>query len=432
MEQQYNSQTSDSSSETGNQNHVELYRLARKTPAFASAPNQQPAAEKAAWQRNSELLADWVLAHLVSRIDRYGSYRKVLDQGGVVVRGTMVPESLTKAVLMRHFSSAEIKARVGIYLVRPDNETTLVTVIDIDAHGPDDDAEANWQFAKFVAKRAITRNVSTLLFDSNGRGGYHVWCVHDQQVPMADSYRFGKYLVSEWENHGLKKQPESFPKSPRLTNKRIGHMVRLPGKHHKRDHWTRVWDGVSDDRESGLLCGQAAIELILQTGTSGQGVRSFDLVPAEFRLPGEVRPAQGPPRAMRQIRVDSAKLDQDAILAREALEYLMDDLYDDYDKWIQVGMALRQLGDQGLQIWHEWSARSKKYDPDVLEAKWESFVAATESSSNRDDLISLGSVFKLAGEHGWRRPGTKEKPKTSWHGTRRRWSRRQFTIKFSR
>ena len=37
--------------------------------------------------------------------------------------------------------------------------------------------------------------------------------------------------------------PEVYPKQYRLTGKRCGNWLRWPGKHHKRDEWSRVWDG---------------------------------------------------------------------------------------------------------------------------------------------------------------------------------------------
>jgi len=90
---------------------------------------------------------------------------------------------------------------------------------------------------------------------------------------------------------------------------------------------------------------------------------------------------------------------------------------------LDVGGQLRNrhLGDQGLAIWHEWSSRSPKYDPDVLDAKWATFVAAGKEAelswrSGRSSLVGLGSIFKDAIEKGWKR--TVEAPQP--HRSRRR------------
>lgn len=49
---------------------------------------------------------------------------------------------------------------------------------------------------------------------------------------------------------------------------------------------------------------------------------------------------------------------------------------DDYDVWLQVGMALfHQFDgeDLGREMWHEWSESADNYDADALDRKWSSF-----------------------------------------------------------
>jgi Bifunctional DNA primase/polymerase, N-terminal/Primase C terminal 2 (PriCT-2) len=65
-----------------------------------------------------------------------------------------------------------------------------------------------------------------------------------------------------------------------------------------------------------------------------------------------------------------------------------------YDDWIEVGMALSQLGDGGLALWHEWSAQSEKYDADLTDYKWASLTPGAG--------ITLGTLFKRARSRGWR------------------------------
>ena len=57
---------------------------------------------------------------------------------------------------------------------------------------------------------------------------------------------------------------------------------------------------------------------------------------------------------------------------------------DDYTAWLEVGMALRQLGDFGLQAWDRWSRQSDKYELGTCAAKWRSF--------NREDGLTLESL----------------------------------------
>ena len=51
---------------------------------------------------------------------------------------------------------------------------------------------------------------------------------------------------------------EQFPKQSVLTEHvRYGNWLRLPGRHHTRDHWARAWDG------SRWLAGAACCEYLL-------------------------------------------------------------------------------------------------------------------------------------------------------------------------
>lgn len=50
---------------------------------------------------------------------------------------------------------------------------------------------------------------------------------------------------------------------------------------------------------------------------------------------------------------------------------------DDYDTWFHVGMALHHQfegSEEGLLMWHEWSASAPNYDMDVLDEKWPTFA----------------------------------------------------------
>ena len=48
--------------------------------------------------------------------------------------------------------------------------------------------------------------------------------------------------------------------------------------------------------------------------------------------------------------------------------------YDDYFKWITVGMALKNdLGDRAFSLWDEWSQQSDKYNGKRIHSKWDTF-----------------------------------------------------------
>jgi len=63
-----------------------------------------------------------------------------------------------------------------------------------------------------------------------------------------------------------------------------------------------------------------------------------------------------------------------AASAAKALERLSQARCDDYQSWIQVGMALSELGETGLALWRQWSQKSAKYEPGACAAKWETFT----------------------------------------------------------
>ena len=64
---------------------------------------------------------------------------------------------------------------------------------------------------------------------------------------------------------------------------------------------------------------------------------------------------------------------------------------DDYRDWCNVGMALQELGADGLAMWETWSAQSTKHKPGECADKWDGF---------RRDGISLGTLYYLAEQDG--------------------------------
>lgn len=68
---------------------------------------------------------------------------------------------------------------------------------------------------------------------------------------------------------------------------------------------------------------------------------------------------------------------------------------DDYDEWLQVGMALHHQyngSDGGLQVWHTWSEQSDKYHADVVDAKWTSFAAIRQG-----DIVTFATLIQRSG-----------------------------------
>ncbi len=77
----------------------------------------------------------------------------------------------------------------------------------------------------------------------------------------------------------------------------------------------------------------------------------------------------------------------DIARAAAALEQLATRRRDEYAAWLEVGMALYDLGDIGLAMWEDWSQGSPKYEPGACAAKWETF------SADRLNRLTLGSLI---------------------------------------
>jgi len=69
------------------------------------------------------------------------------------------------------------------------------------------------------------------------------------------------------------------------------------------------------------------------------------------------------------------------------------------DEWIQIGMALRdEFGDAACHLWHEWSARSTKYNHNAAQSAWRSF------SGNG---VTVATLVYFAKRGGWEPEGRK-------------------------
>lgn len=113
---------------------------------------------------------------------------------------------------------------------------------------------------------------------------------------------------------------------------------------------------------------------------------------AAERLP-PAAPAAGPgsrPAGPRQRSVA-----EEVALAESALATLDPD---DYAQWIEIGMALKagNLGQAGYVLWDAWSSRSAKYvGGEDTRKRWDGF---------KPDKVTLGTVYGLAEQGGWRSP----------------------------
>jgi hypothetical protein len=329
-----------------------------------------------AWAGRAHELAAWTLGHLVHRQDAYGHYLEAVRRKDADLKTYTDKSELTLATIERHYRGASTGDLIGLHSTATNN-TSRWAALDIDRHGDEGDPEANLKAALVLHERAKALGFKPLLLDSNGRGGYHLVILFDGPAPTEKVYRFLRWLSRDWWALGLAKAPETFPKQPGIKAGGYGNWLRLPGRHHTHDHFSKIY------RDGEWLEGWEAVDEIVSAVGSPAA-----LIPVEaLAEPGR----KAKPKRCRPHH----EHDRDVALARSALDRLAA-LADDYDTWIEIGQALTQLGDDGLALWDEWSSLSSKYNEGDCERKWRTFT--------RDDGRALGTVFHHAKRAGWTAP----------------------------
>ena len=235
-----------------------------------------PPRDAAAWAARADELAEWTLEHLVNRKDVWGAYwpfhlrderGKIWTAPGRAKRGKVY---LTPAVLDRHYRGQDVGHLIGLHSTSADN-TSISGAADIDLHeGSQVTAEANQTAAIGWYDRLATIGFSPLLTSSNGMGGFHECVLFREPVPTPRVFAFLLWLVSDYATRGLTAAPETFPKQAQINPGQYGNWLRLPGRHHSREHWSQVWNGQH------WLDGEEAVQHILSLKGD-----SPDLIPAE-------------------------------------------------------------------------------------------------------------------------------------------------------
>jgi hypothetical protein len=182
------------------------------------------------WASQAESLAE-AAVRMANRSDTTGGYRNK--------RGKVTPTTRKRfdhdwlpllAALRAHFRGERV---IGLHSTTPGNICRWIA-FDIDAHGPEDDADDNHAKALLVGRRLEARGLQAYIFDSNGKGGFHVWAMLHEPTPSEDAFALARKIA---DGLGI----ECFPKQPQIRKGGFGNWIRLPGKHHKRNCWSRLW-----------------------------------------------------------------------------------------------------------------------------------------------------------------------------------------------
>jgi hypothetical protein len=263
---------------------------------------------------------------------------------------------------------------------------SLALTGDIDAHDTASHVGVNSQCAEVVVNVLREFELSPIVCDSDGKGGYHVRQFFKKPIPSAAAKWLGDLIIERLQREGLPKI-EFFPKQSGVTLQApFGNWIRLPGKHHKRDHWTRVREPKSLE----WLEGEFAVKtLIRQAGDAGT------LLLEAFAEHQKSRAGSKPQLSARSSGIHQDDRPDEARV-RTALVHVPN-MDASYDEWLGMGMSLNDWdSSRGLAIWLAWSAQSAKHDEATCRAKWASFSPGGG--------LTIASLFKAAIENGWDRP----------------------------
>lgn len=226
------------------------------------------------WRERAGELAEWTMSHLVNRTDVWGRYlSKRQRKGEFGLHNTAITAPfrdergkvfLGVSSLEKHFKTRDVGGVLGLHSTSSDL-TSRWLAIDIDLHDDDDlsvSPQGNFVAAQRWREKLCEMGCDPLLLDSNGKGGFHLLLLFADPMETASVNAFGKQIVEDYEKRGLDKQPEIFPGSPKWDH--YGDWLRLFGRHHSRDHYTRVWND-EPWAEQTWLDGHDAIDRIIRT-----------------------------------------------------------------------------------------------------------------------------------------------------------------------
>ncbi len=293
------------------------------------------------WKERATELAEWAMDNLVNRKDVWGQY-SVLTPNERIKQGRdykamtlprkdmrgedmVTLDKLTRHFASRHFHKPQI---IGLHEKSKENiskeSTSKWLGIDIDCHdtesvAAEDHARRNLNGALKWWRDFQKMGYDPLLIDSNGAGGYHLWVLFKDPAPTQDVYMLAKNMVTQWESNNLDEEPETFPK--KVKEGSLGSWFRLPGLHHTREHYGKIWSG-DDWLDDPWLDGHAAIDAMLSVvpGPPPSKAKEQDLSPRKTRrstLKPEPKPKKASARKNRFKSTGKSTicLDLDGVLA---------------------------------------------------------------------------------------------------------------------
>lgn len=219
------------------------------------------------WHARAEELADWALARLFVRTDRFGGYYRDRESGETrtVTRPTKVsPEEFSREVLLKHCRASRTDDVIGALPLTPGKDGTgLWAANDIDNHDHSDErAERNKRYAEHQFRKLAGLGLRPLV-PTWGGGSFHALVLFNTSVPGPILFSFGQWMASDAATFGDLKI-DTFPKQPEVDN--CGNWLRVVGRHHSRNVFPSVFDG------SAWIEGAAAVEYVLALAGDSPGL----------------------------------------------------------------------------------------------------------------------------------------------------------------
>ena len=329
------------------------------------------------WKERASELATWFDANMVNRTDVWGrylaeKYRGESNQGTPKNKAITAPFRqergkvfLAPSSLEKHFKANHGGGVLGLHSSSSDG-TSRWLGIDIDLHDDDDlsvTREGNFVAAKAWWTKLRGLGFDPILFDSNGKGGYHLFVFFEKPMASKSVRKFCEELVSDFDRQGLDCPPDIFPGN--YGPNHYGSWLRIPGRHHTRQHYSRVWND-EPMADTQWLEGHEAIDAIL----------SIQLAPENLLLHSGVEP-----------RVRTVCLDFDGVIHSyqsgwQGEAIIADPPIHGVDKAIKqlrkdyrvVVFSARSKSEEGRHAIEQWLAKHRIEVDEVCENKPPAFV----------------------------------------------------------
>lgn len=273
------------------------------SPAYRTSPTGQKQMAvatdtvAAAWASKAQALAQWTAAHMVNRADQWAQYLPLHERSYSRIVRTAPPKQmrgrvfLTTEILARHYVGADVGDLVGLHAKGLDNSARWIT-IDLGDRDPSAPATpaANLKAALAWYDTLREQGFHPILEDSSSHGDYHLWVIFGDKVDAGTAWMFARTLVNNYADLLLPAVPKIYPRRAPVDGTTLKDWVRLPGRHHSQDHWSKFWDGAR------WLEGAEAVDALLATR----------IAPGHFAARSASRPAplQPSPPAERHLSLE--------------------------------------------------------------------------------------------------------------------------------